>query len=440
MENETKVTVEIVDFEVDNSYDSSSFLKLKLKLAHDGKVRKGFNFSKESLENAAPTIINKPILARVVFDSDNKPQFGSHDKHLEKDYQNNVRIIYDEVPIGIIPEDNEYAIEYDEDAKKSYAYCYGYVWKKYSNYALDIIERDKNIKLSIEINISKFIIDAKTKEKIISEFRYDGVTLLGNDRTPGINNQDFENKEPEQKEESVTGEFENTENKVTDSEDKGKSEIKDQPKEQEFELTANETRDKLRKALRALYYNVTRTDAWVNDYDSKYVYYAKEVYSEEKGWETTTYRRSYALVDGEITLQDDEVETVVKVLTKDEWNKVESERNAQSIEFEDLKKFKKETLEKERKVNLDKVFDKFDEKLLGVEDYQTLKDNNVDFSIEDVENKCYAMLGRMDFDKEPSTKNDNSVGVIKVDTEETFEDDNDDNEYCGGILRRYYKK
>lgn len=507
MENETKVTVEIVDFEVDNSYDSTSFLKLKLKLAHDGKTRKGFNFSKESLENAAPTIINKPILARVVFDSDNKPQFGSHDKHLEKDYQNNVRVIYDEVPIGIIPEDNEYAIEYDENAKKSYAYCYGYVWKKYSNYALDIIERDKNIKLSIEINISKFIIDAKTKEKIISEFRYDGVTLLGNDRTPGINNagattefdldsenkqsdlneelpkfidefkkilaefdnskeggekelnkeknvepeqtektvvegenQDFENKEAEQKEESVTGEFENTENKVTDSEDKGKSEIKDQPKEQEFELTANETRDKLRKALRALYYNVTRTDAWVNDYDSKYVYYAKEVYSEEKGWETTTYRRSYVLVDGEITLQDDEVETVVKVLTKDEWNKVESERNAQSIEFEDLKKFKKETLEKERKVNLDKVFDKFDEKLLGVEDYQTLKDNNVDFSIEDVENKCYAMLGRMDFDKEPSTKNDNSVGVIKVDTEETFEDDNDDNEYCGGILRKYYKK
>lgn len=507
MKNETKVTVEIVDFEVDNSYDSSSFLKLKLKLAHDGKVRKGFNFSKESLENAAPTIINKPILARVVFDSDNKPQFGSHDKHLEKDYQNNVRIIYDEVPIGIIPEDNEYAIEYDEDAKKSYAYCYGYVWKKYSNYALDIIERDKNIKLSIEINISKFIIDAKTKEKIISEFRYDGVTLLGNDRTPGINNagattefdldsenkqsdlneklpkfidefkkilaefdnskeggekeldkeknvepeqtektvvegenQDFENKQPEQKEESVVGEFENTENKTTDSEDKGKGKVEDQPKEQEFELTANETRDKLRKALRALYYNVTRTDAWVNDYDSKYVYYAKEVYSEEKGWETTTYRRSYALVDGEVTLQDDETETVVKVLTKDEWNKVESERNAQTIEFEDLKKFKKETLEKERKVDLDKVFDKFDTKLTGVEDYQSLKENNIEFSVEDVENKCYAILGRLDFDKEPVVED--KAGVIKVNTEETFEDDTptENDEYCGGILRKYYKK
>ena len=39
MKNETKVTVEIVDFEVDNSYDSSSFLKLKLKLAHDGKMQ-----------------------------------------------------------------------------------------------------------------------------------------------------------------------------------------------------------------------------------------------------------------------------------------------------------------------------------------------------------------------------------------------------------------
>ena len=500
MKNETKVTIEVVDFEADDSYDSTSFLKLKLKLVHDGKTRKGLNFSKESLENAAPTIINKPILARVVFDSDNKPQFGSHDKHLVKDYQNNVRVIYDEVPIGIIPEDNEYVIEYDEDTKKSYAYCYGYVWKKYSNYALDIIERDKNIKLSIEININKFIIDSKTKEKIISEFRYDGVTLLGNDRTPGINNagattefdldsennesnldeklpkfidefkkilaefdnskeggkkeldkeknvepkqtektvvegenQDFENKEPEQKEESVAENFENKENEVT--------EPKPEVEEQEFELTANETRDKIRKALRTLYRNVDRTDAWLNDYDSKYVYYAKEVYSDDKGWEVTTHRRSYTLVDDVVTLQDDEVETVVKVLTKEEWNKVEAERNAQTVEFEDLKKFKKETLEKERKANLDKVFDKFDTKLLGVEEYKSLKENNVDFSIEDVENKCYAILGRMDFDKEPVI-GDNSKGVVKVDADETFEDDTpvESNQYCGGRLNAYYKK
>lgn len=506
MENETKVTIEVVDFEADDSYDSASFLKLKLKLVHDGKTRKGLNFSKESLENAAPTIINKPILARVVFDSDNKPQFGSHDKHLVKDYQNNVRVIYDEVPIGIIPEDNEYVIEYDEDTKKSYAYCYGYVWKKYSNYALDIIERDKNIKLSIEINISNFIIDSKTKEKIISEFRYDGVTLLGNDRTPGINNagattefdldsennesnlseklpkfidefkkilaefdnskeggekeldkeknvepeqtektvvegenQDFENKEPEQKEEPVAENFENKENEVT--EPKAEPEVEEQPKEQEFELTANETRDKICKALRTLYRNVNRTDAWLNDYDSKYVYYAKEVYSDDKGYEVTTHRRSYTLVDDVVTLQDDEVETVVKILTKEEWNKVEVERNAQTVEFEDLKKFKKETLEKERKANLDKVFDKFDTKLLGVEEYKSLKENNVDFSIEDVENKCYAMLGRMDFDKEPVIE-DNSKGVVKVDADETFEDDapNENNLYCGGRLNAYYKK
>ena len=140
-------------------------------------------------------------------------------------------------------------------------------------------------------------------------------------------------------------------------------------------------------------------------------------------------------------MQDDEVETVVKILTKEEWNKVEAERNAQTVEFEDLKKFKKETLEKERKANLDKVFDKFDTKLLGVEEYKSLKENNVDFSIEDVENKCYAMLGRMDFDKETVIE-DNSKGVVKVDADETFEDDtpNENNLYCGGRLNAYYKK
>ena len=246
-------------------------------------------------------------------------------------------------------------------------------------------------------------------------------------------NQDFENKEPEQKEESVAENFENKENEVT--------EPKPEVEEQEFELTANETRDKIRKALRTLYRNVDRTDAWLNDYDSKYVYYAKEVYSDDKGWEVTTHRRSYTLVDDVVTLQDDEVETVVKVLTKEEWNKVEAERNAQTVEFEDLKKFKKETLEKERKANLDKVFDKFDTKLLGVEEYKSLKENNVDFSIEDVENKCYAILGRMDFDKEPVIE-DNSKGVVKVDADETFEDDTpvESNQYCGGRLNAYYKK
>jgi len=508
MEKEINKIVSIVEFEVDDSYDSDSFLKLKLKVAHDGQCPKGFNFSKESLENAAPTIVNKPILARVVFDSEGNPQFSGHDKHIETDYKKEVRIIYDEVPIGIIPEVNEYKVEYDKNTNTSYAYCYGYIWKKYSNYALDIIERDKDIKLSMEINIEKFKIDSKTKEKIVTQFKYDGITLLGNNRTPGMKNAsattEFDlNSENEVKDENIkeylhefisefknlitefdnskeggnvqlkektehveetvdnqnTENFENTEKEetkvveenheepVTDSkenfeaENTSNEETKAEEKE-DFELTSNELRNKLEKAVRVLFRKLPNTYGYLQDYDSKYVYYIKEVYTDDTGYIPTSYRRSYEIVDDVATLKDDETETVVKILTKDEWNEIETARESQQVEFEELKQFKAETLEKERKAKLDVVFDKFDKKLDGLDEYKELKENNMDFSIEEIENKCFAICGRMEFDKEPVVEEQSDI--IKVDTDVTFENEeasentSKKSSYCDGILDKYY--
>ena len=56
-------------------------------------------------------------------------------------------------------------------------YVDAYIWRDYSNYAEDIIERDENIKLSMEILVDKYSYDGK--EKGVQQ-RYQGITFLNN--------------------------------------------------------------------------------------------------------------------------------------------------------------------------------------------------------------------------------------------------------------------
>ena len=94
------------------------------------------------------------------------------------------RIIYLETPIGLVPETNNYA--YEEHDGRNYVFCDAYVWRDYSNYAEDIIERDKEIKLSMEIIVDGYEYDAKEKVLNIIDYRYQGITLLGKDHGTGM--------------------------------------------------------------------------------------------------------------------------------------------------------------------------------------------------------------------------------------------------------------
>ncbi|MCR1960216.1 hypothetical protein CWE04_11780 [Thomasclavelia cocleata] len=458
-----------VEFEVDKSFDSKKFLKLKLRIMHDGKAAHKISFLPDSLKEAENTLYNSPILANVIFDDKNQPQFSSHDKHIEKDYAGNVRIIYDEIPIGVITESSTYEIK--KESGRNYVYAEAYIWKRYSNYALDIINRDKNIKLSAEIQILDFYIDKKTNYKVVKKFKYDGITLLGNHRNPGMKNaqatiefdnskidkkeymiaimnelkqclHDFDNKNSKeggdkilQVEKNKTDE--NQENKITDT-----ITVKDSI---EFELTANEVRKAICDAVRGLSVNST-SYIWLNDYDSKYLYLNKE--QKINGVYTTNHlRRSYTLNDGKVTIGDDEIETVNKILTIDEWNTLETERKKQDIEFDELKAFKVNTVKAQRKAQLDVLFDKFDSSLKDVKEYVELKKNNVDFDLKTIEEKCFALFGRtklessVNFDESNNGKNSdgNKIEVVVTGADAEFEDDSQ-NDYLGGYLNKYYNK
>ena len=151
--DELKTVSVACTYEVDDSYDSDKFIKLRLRVMHDGINPNNSNFVLENIDKAKPSIVNIPILAYCYFDEDGNPQFSTHAMHIEvnKVNEKQIRMIYDEVPIGLVPETCDYEVKEYND--RNYVYIDAFIWKNYSNYSQDVIERDKDRK-STRLNSS----------------------------------------------------------------------------------------------------------------------------------------------------------------------------------------------------------------------------------------------------------------------------------------------
>ena len=173
-------------YTVDESYDSDKFLKLRIRVMHDGANVNGSRFTVESMRDAEESIKNVPILANVVFDADGKPDFGAHDRVIVKDAMNDsqYRILYKEAPVGVIPEKNHYEIE--EFDGRHYVYADGYIWRGYSNYAADLLEENGGTDISMEIEVDESEFSEADKVLDITKWRYTGITLLGKKYKPGM--------------------------------------------------------------------------------------------------------------------------------------------------------------------------------------------------------------------------------------------------------------
>jgi hypothetical protein len=172
-------------YEVDNSFDSERFIKIHLRIMHSGVNPNFSHFSLDAIEKAKPTLSNIPILANVVVDEDGNMDFGAHDLDIEEGKDGNYRLMYKELPVGLIPETNDYAIE--EYEGRQYVTCTGYIWRGYSNLAEEIIENKGQTKLSMEIMVSE--VDELEGDKDcydIKSYKYTGITLLGDKYGTGM--------------------------------------------------------------------------------------------------------------------------------------------------------------------------------------------------------------------------------------------------------------
>lgn len=173
----------IMSYSIDKTFDSDQFLKLRLRVCHDGESPNKTYFTVDTMREANKSLEYIPLLAHVYIDENTgKPVIGSHDAHIEEDRLNvgESRVIYDEQPIGLIPSlaDNNCTIE--EFDGMNYTFVDAFIWRDYANYAEQLVEDAVDVKLSMEIDFMDDALsyDAANERYNIASYRYRGITLL----------------------------------------------------------------------------------------------------------------------------------------------------------------------------------------------------------------------------------------------------------------------
>lgn len=482
-------------YDKDDSYDSEKLIKLKLRVMHDSVNPNGSNFELDAINDAESSIYGIPILAKVKFGENGQPQFMSHEMHLEIDYKDDLRVIYDEIPIGFIPNDAFYEVKKYND--KNYVYVDCYIWRGYSNYAEDIIERDKDVKLSMEIVVDKYEFD-KTKDYLdVKKYRYTGITLLGTDVGTGMldalattetekANFSIENIKEKATElinqlkfdfqiknsqkggniplmnneliQSILAEYELTLEQLN-------FDVVEEMTEEEFRLKLNELQNtndnsqpspettfsatyrQKREVLSNLLPNKIEKDSegniikevycWLADFDDNYIYVERNTWTKDN-YDCDNGRYSYTFDDANLSaeLTGEFEEMIVTWVTIEENKALQEMRSNYELaekELTELRQFKIEMSQTQK----DEIFSKFDEQLSEVEDYKKLKKNCVELSSEELEDKCFCLVGKLTSNFSANKK---EKPVIKIPFE--LHNDNDDNDVddgYGGLLVKEYK-
>lgn len=173
-------------YAVDPSFDSSRFIKMRIRVCHTGENLNRTIFTLEGFDKARSSISNIPILANVLVDEEDRVKFGAHDITVVEDPNGDARLYYVEQPIGMIPETCNYAVEEYDGLR--YVCVDGYIWRDYANYAEEIICTEKDVPVSMEIDINDYLYLKDTDRFLVNDYAYRGITFLGYDVQPAMRN------------------------------------------------------------------------------------------------------------------------------------------------------------------------------------------------------------------------------------------------------------
>lgn len=185
--------------------DTEGLTPVVLESCHIGKNLNGSNISEKSMKNALPSFSNRPILA-YIHEVDGEPQFYTHNMHLDE----NDELVYDEYPVGVVPESCNARLKYNEENDKTYVVVDAYLFDEYSKQT-EIVQREETCPVSVELSIRELSYDADEKVLNLDDFYFSGVTILGMDEegnkvNPGMQGSNITLADFSEKENSVFAE------------------------------------------------------------------------------------------------------------------------------------------------------------------------------------------------------------------------------------------
>lgn len=156
--------------------------------------------------------------------------------------------------------------------------------------------------------------------------------------------------------------------------------------EEKYTLVYELSHDDIRMGLYGLLNSTVGEDsyAWICEVFDDYFIYNKETYN-ESGYDSQYYRQSYSVDGDDIAFGTDPVEVFPEFVSADEKAALAALR----LEYAELKKFKEEYDASILQAQKDEIFNNEKYSVLsGDEKFEQLKNDAINFSVEEISNKC----------------------------------------------------
>lgn len=372
---------ELVFSNVKPSTVNHSFDEAEVRIACLGDNANGSSFSEESFMKALPSLKNIPIVALYKEDEDN---FGGHETSYEiKD--GDFKVVYNTHPFGVIHESAKqwYEMVEENGVAKKYLVSECLLWKRQKSY--DLVKEKGKFSVSMEIEVLRGNFEKGSSIYHIDDFIFTAVAVLG---------------------EGVAPCFKSAEIKLFSNNEEYTEMLQAY---RQFGLETFKGGDNVKEEVNIVEETIVEEveESAIEDVAEDTV--VEETKEEEVTVDNTVSEESNEDVQEESQedVQDAEepqvnYESMYNELQV-EYGKVVAELEETKKEFTRLKEFEKKILEEERKENEDKIFAKFS-MLEDNDEFKDVKTKASQFSLDELEDMCYKIVGRLAFAEKAKAK------------------------------------
>lgn len=178
-----------VNFEVmEPVLEDTRFMKAKIWICHTGENLNGSDFSREVIEKNIYSLANIPVLGYIKADSVNEKDFAGHEQRLIVT-EEGTTVEYLGRVYGVVPETNNAKFELkvcEDGIEREFLTAEVLMYTKFPE-CIDLIEKNgiKNHSMELEPNSIKGQFN-ENKVFNFTDFKFEGLCLLGDDVTPAM--------------------------------------------------------------------------------------------------------------------------------------------------------------------------------------------------------------------------------------------------------------
>lgn len=424
------------------------FSVCNVRVMYTGKNRNKSYISKESVERALPTLKNIPIVGEY---SEEARDFKGHGGKIDLD---TFKYIHTTKPYGVVPESATY--EWEEVNGKEYLTIKGcYLWTGRYEEALQVIEQGKS--QSMEIEVTDGYWDDREDVFVINDFVFSALCILGDSVEPAfedasiyafaLDKDSFKaefNQMLKELKESLQYSHIKEVNEVTLQELLDKYSLKVEDLTEKGIDVENITLEELEDKIKELFQVSTPQSQNDNPEDGQQPQEPSQdggeptqepVQDGEGGNEPSNTQAGEG--DGE---KIDKAEFEAKIQEyqnqvsdlEAKLKQAQEKIDSLTAELEDLKQFKLNALRKEHEEKAKVIFVKF-----GLSEDEVADIDIHKFTLEEIEEKCYAILGKKLINKKLDFSSNNGVKVkVNLDLDKSPKDDDP----YGDLFEKYNKK